>query len=440
MKKLISLIVTLTLLLSCLAFSAQAEDAVSLAGTYMLDAADLGMPIQIYLFVDESGNFTWKNKLVDGTEKGSGMIGEKDGLYVMMYSDSTPEAVKSATFTLDGQSLVFSTRIPYGSAGLNPNTEDENNIIYPVANKLVYEEYLGTYYGTYVSESMMGTVNYDIEITLMLGAHFTFTSSFSAMGEDIVYAVNGNFVIDDNGAITLTAEDFEATGAFVENYLVLSSRLSSQSPSLKEYTLDLASTADVAGVYCAAKSMEMMGLNIQANFEFAKNGTYTYTAVCDGEEPYTETGSFYTENNSFLLCSDVQDSEPVAFPFENMILTAKMRIHNDVPMSTEMLFYAPAVNGVFTAEGTDEANGGWVYISTLTLNPDGTYNIAVTCEGVECYTEEGTFTTASSMAGTSLVLTDASGFETTGIVSQENINITHAVNGALDTLGFKYTK
>jgi hypothetical protein len=94
-------------------------------------------------------------------------------------------------------------------------------------------------------------------------------------------------------------------------------------------------------------------------------------------------------------------------------------------------------NCVYTAEGEDEI--GNTYFSTLTLNPDGTYTIALDTNGAAAYDEAGTFRTAESMNGISIVLADAFGTESAGVVSN-TLNITHNVDYAFNTLGFQYEK
>lgn len=436
MKKYFALILVAAMLLCSCAYAADSNDISALAGTYVLDATALGMPIQIYLTVDAEGNFQWTNKLVNGADKGHGLVGGQDGVYVMMYSDSTADSAKSATFTMDGVNLVFSTRVPYGTAGLNLNTEDPENIIYPVAMKMVYEDMLGTYVGSYVSESMMGTVEYSIELTLSRGAKFALESSFSAMGERVVYAVNGDFTVEE-GNIVLTAADFEGVGTVTDGTIALSSRLSAQSASLKEYSLNKAVTAEVAGTYSGYKALSMMQITCNAELVLDKIGGYTYTAVVPDEETYTEQGTFTCENGVITLQNNADGAEPVIAALENEMLIAKMRIHSGVPMATEIVFYSDKVQGTFTASGA--AENGVNYVSELTLNPDATYTIAVTADGIESYTEEGTFAIAAGMAGTSLILTDSTGFDTTGMVA-DTINVTHVVNESYETLGFKYTK
>jgi hypothetical protein len=111
-----------------------------LTGTYILDATPLGMPLQIYLHIKEDDTFQWTNTQTGGDDKGNGVIGKSGDTYLLFYSDSTTETPKTATFTVKDDKLLFSTRVPYGASGFSPNTEDEDNIIYPEARKLVSEK------------------------------------------------------------------------------------------------------------------------------------------------------------------------------------------------------------------------------------------------------------------------------------------------------------
>ena len=181
MKKFLAILLMVAML--CMHLPALA-DVANLAGTYELDASPLGMPLKVYIIINEDGTFQMSNKAVDGADKGQGTIGEKDGTYVMLYNDSTNEKVKSATFTLDGKSLVFSTSVPYGAASFSPNAEEN---IYPIALLMAYDEYLGEYAGTLLAETAMGEVAYNCELKLDKGAKATFSSTFTVMGTTMTY-------------------------------------------------------------------------------------------------------------------------------------------------------------------------------------------------------------------------------------------------------------
>lgn len=430
MKKFLAIVLTLAML--CIGFTALA-DVASLAGTYELDAAPLGMPLKVYIIIHEDGTFQMSNKPVDGADKGTGTIGEKDGTYVMLYSDSTNEKVKSATFTLDGKSLVFSTAVPYGSASFAPNP-DEN--LYPTALLMAYEEYLGEYAGVLNADTAMGTVVYDVALKLDKGAKAAFSSSFTVMGTSMTYVQEGTFDIADGAFVMTTTEGNQITGTVnADGSFTVSAALSQMSSTPREVTLVPAITASYAGEYAAVKDFSMMGFNVTANLSLSKVGTYHYVSSIGDGNDYVEDGTYAVENGVITLTP--AEGEAVQGAYGAAVATLKLKISPSVPMATEMTFYGDQVQGVFTAEGSDDI--GNTYFSTLTLNPDGTYTIVLDTNGMPAYDEAGTFRTEETMAGISVVLVDAAGVESAGVVSA-TLNITHNVDYAFNTLGFQYEK
>lgn len=428
MKKTLALLLALCLMLGML--PALADD--SLEGTYVLDASPLGMPLNVYLTIDKDNNFTWSNKLEGGADKGNGMIGSDNGTYMMLYSDSTADQMKTATFTVEGQNLVFSTRIPYGAAGISPKTDDE--IILPVAKKLIYQEVLGTYVGSLSAEAPMGTIVYSLELELSLGAEYTLTSTYVVMGTKQEFVQKGSFALD-NGKLTLHAEGLSGQeGVLADGMIDLSAVLSAQSSEAKAVKLQKATTAEAAGVYAGVKDMSMMGFVAQAQMTLDAVGGYTYTATTGEGADYTESGAFTVADGKVSLLSAAEGAQAVEGALANDVLTLKMRISKDVPMATEITFYSDRVQGVFTAEGEDAA--GAAVQSTLTLNSDGTYAISVN-DGA--YTEEGTFSVSASPLGTAITLLSTAGVESAGVVA-DTINLTHNVDEAFNTLGFTYKK
>lgn len=427
MKKTLAILLSLILMLSMV--PAMAEE--SLAGTYVLDASPLGMPLNIYLIIDENNNFQWTNKLEGGADKGNGMIGSEGGVYMMLYSDSTPENMKTATFTLEGQNLVFSTRVPYGAAGVNPNTEEN---IFPIAKKMVYTDLLGLYVGSLAVEAMGSAIVYECELELALGAEYTLKSTFAMMGGEYEYVQQGNFTVE-NGEIIFTTADAEGQkGQIADGKITADLILSSMGKTPRTIELQKAITADVAGVYTGVKDMSAMGFIANTALTLDAVGGYTYSSVIEGMGEYTEQGTFTHENGVITLLSDAEGAAPVEASLATEVLTAKMKIASSVPMATEIKFFSDRIQGVFTAEGEDEA--GVAYASVLTLNADGTYAISV---NEDAYTEEGTFTVAASPMGVSITLVSTAGVESTGMVS-DSININHNIDNAYNMLGFQYEK
>lgn len=419
----------------CAVCLAGVAEGVSLAGTYQLDASSLGMPLNVYLTVDENGAFQWTNKLVDGVDKGHGKIGEQDGLYMMLYSDSTNDAVKTATFTMDGVNLLFSTKVPYGSSSFSPNMENPESPIYPVAKKLLYTEYLGEYVGSLEVEAMGSVIVYQAELTLMNGAEYAMTSRFTMGGTEYTYEQQGTFAIAD-GQLTLVCEGKDGQAGTIDgNGISIPLFLSAMASSPRQIELKKAVTAEVAGVYTGVKDLSAMGVYARTELVLDAVGGFTYVSRIEGEEDFTLAGTFTVDGETVTLCPE--GGEAVECALANDVLTAKLRINAAVPMATTITFYRDVVQGVFTAAGED-ANGSAV-AGTLTLNPDGTYAIAVEMDGMVAYEEEGTFVTEPSMLGVSLVLTATDGTVSTGMVD-DTININHNVDYSFNVLGFKYAK
>jgi len=425
MKKMLALIVSLCLLLS--AVPALAE--VNLAGTYVLDASPLGMPMKMYLIIDEANHFQWTNKLEGGVDKGNGEIGSKDGTYVMKYSDSTNENLKMATFTVEKGALVFSTRVPYGAAGISPNTEEN---LFPTAKKLVAEEALGLYVGSHQVEAMGSVITYEYELELMVGAEYILTSKYAVMGMNQEYVQQGVFELAD-GEIILNADALpEQKGTWQDGVINVNAYVSAQSKAGANITLKKATTAEAAGVYTGVKDMSAMGFYANATLKLDAVGGYTYESVIDGEA-YTEKGTFTHEGTKVVLQSDAEGAAAVEGTLEAKVLNIKMKISPAVPMSTLIPFYHENIQGTFTCEGEDEL--GIPHYSTLVLNPDGTYSLNVD----DMYFEDGTFKAAVSPLGVALTLVSPDGLESTGMVS-DTINITHNIDYSYNTLGFTYAK
>jgi uncharacterized lipoprotein NlpE involved in copper resistance len=412
-----------------------------IAATYLIDATPLGMPLQVYLTIKEDGTFQLSNKLEGGDDKGSGKVGKSGDTYMLLYSDSTTESPKTSTFTVKGKQLVFSTKLFYGSSGFAPDTTDEQNPIYPTAKAMAYGDYLGEYVGTVETQAMNSTLTYSITLTLSYGAEYTLESVFTVMGEEQVYTQTGTFAID-GGKITVTPKDGEATEGTIssDKTIAIQSLVSAQGKEKKDLTLKPATTPDQAGTYTGIKTLNMgaMSMVADATLKLDKQGGYTYVAKMEGEEDYTEKGTFTVDGAKLTFKSDAEGAEAVEGKLENDVLTCKFKISNDVPMATEIAFYSDRIQGTFTAETTDGDTAG--YKSELTLNADGTYAITVTKDGAETYAEKGTFEAAGSPMGVTLTLTNEKGGTVSGVVSAESINVNHAVDAAATEAGFQYKK
>ena len=425
MKKMLALVLSLLMMLGAVPVMAE----VNLAGSYVLDASPLGMPMKMYLTIDGNNNFQWSNKLEGGVDKGNGTIGSQDNTYVMLYSDSTNDNLKMATFTVENGALVFSTRVPYGSAGISPNTEEN---LFPTAKKLVAEEALGLYVGSHQVAAMGSVIAYEYELELKVGAEYILTSQYTVMGQAQEYVQQGTFSLVE-GELILNADRLpEQKGAYADGVIAVNAYVSAQSKAGTNITLKKATTAEAAGVYTGVKDMSAMGFYANATLKLDAVGGYTYESVIDGEA-YTEKGSFTHEGTKVVLQSEAEGAAPVEGTLGAKVLTIKMKISSAVPMATLIPFYHENIQGTFTSEGEDEL--GIPHYSTLVLNADGTYSLNVD----DMYFEDGTFAVAASPMGVSLSLIAPDGLESAGVVS-DTINITHNIDYSYNTLGFTYAK
>ena len=406
------------------------EKVKALAGAYAVDITDLGMPLSFYLVISEDGTFQLTNQVTDGevsgAVKGSGKVGESDGVYMLVYDDSTAEASKTATFQVENGNLVFTQNLPYGSSNISANLEGPEPI-YPTAKSMAYSEYLGVYAGSFAKnvEAMGASIDYDYSLELTYGAEYTFTSSFTVMGEAQIYAQSGVFAVD-NGKLTLTAADGAAyEGAIsADGEIAITLPLSAMSKEGDAITMQPATTADYAGSYYGIKAMAMgpMTMNINASLKLDMLGGYSYTAGMEGEEPYAETGTYAPNADGTLtFTADADGAEPQTGTLSSSdCLTASFRINAAVPNATEIVFYSGRVQGTFSAE---EAEGQGA-VGTLTLNPDGTYHFTLD-QGGTVTEEDGTFTVGAGMAGAAVELTSASGSLSSGSVSDDGINLNY---------------
>ena len=420
------------------------DAAKDIAGDYILDATPLGMPLQIYLNVGEDGSFRLSNQLTDGQDKGSGKIGKNGDTYMLLFSDSTTESPKTATFTVEGKQLVFSTKLPYGTSGFAPNTEDPENPIYPTAKAIAYKDVLGDYVGSHEETiaAMNATLTYSYTLTLSYGAEYTFVSEYTVMGQPQTYTQTGTFTVDgEKLSLTAKGESTAETGTITADKTITTKMLvSAQGKEKKDVTLKPATTGAYAGTYAGRKTMSMgMSMTADVSLVLDKLGGYTYTAKIAGEDgEYTESGTFAVDGTAITFTSSAEGAEPISGTLENDVVKAKFRISSAVPMATDLVFYSGRIQGTFTDTSTDGEHAG--YTSTLVLSPDASYTITVVKDGKETYTEKGTFETAASPMGVSLVLKSEKG-EISGVVSDASININHPVStGDTTAVGFQYGK
>ena len=78
----------------------EAPVEVSIAGDYQIDITNLGMPLIFYMRINEDNSFQLSPDRGFTQDRGHGTIGSSAGIYLMIYSTSTPDEPKTTTFEL----------------------------------------------------------------------------------------------------------------------------------------------------------------------------------------------------------------------------------------------------------------------------------------------------------------------------------------------------
>lgn len=394
------------------------KDYSNIAGEYLLDASNLGMPMKWYIKVTADGKFVISTARDYATVKGEGTIGSKDGTYMFMYSDSTTESPKTATFTMQDKNMVFSTSIPIGAASVSPNLEEND---YPVAKIIAYEDLQGSYLGEFEKAAMGSSVVYNYELTLGNGMEYTFTSSFNMMGETSTRTENGTFAVDGT-KITFTAKtvDGEAVsgtavdGTVVDQTIQAAFKLSTMAAEAQEIEARLGVYAEQAGVYTAIYEGALGDLNLSQEVKLKLDafGGYqlaAYTAGVSSIIDYTEEGTYTLSGDKFTFTST--GGATTEGTLKNYVMSAKFAITQTVPTAVDLSFYAQEVSGTFTSVITSDDNGK-TYAATLELRGDS-FTLTVTEQDAinPAYIAKGTFVIEKAML-CSVVLT------TTEVIAQ----------------------
>ena len=378
-----------------------------IAGEYLLDATNLGMPIKRYVKVSADGKFVIGTDRTYTSLKGDGTVGNSGDTYMFLYSDSTNEAPKTATFKFEGVNMVFSTSVPIGTASISPNAETGE---VPVAKKLVHEDLLGTYAGSYDKVSAMGTVPYTFELVLGYGLEYSFSSSFSMMGTSMTLTESGTFAVNGE-KITFTAtekageavaEPAAVEGTIVDKKITAAFKLSAMASAAETVEMNFATYADIAGTYTGVVSLMGGMATYDAELTLDAFGGYTYKTTDNGQVQYSEEGTFAVADGKLMLTSSAEGATAVEAALNDFTIVASLKVSSMVPMATSITFYSEAVSGQFTATATTEA--GVAYMAFLLLEGN-TYKLAVgQDEDHIVYACEGTFEIKTGMVN-SLVLT-----------------------------------
>ncbi len=432
----------------------------NIAGEYYLDAAELGMPMAWYVKITADGNFTIANKRdysVAANIKGEGTIGEKDGTYMFLYKDSTPDAPKSATFTVDkGGNLVFSTAVPIGAATISPKVEGDVTTN-PIAKIIGAEEHLGTYMGEYLKSSpMAGDVLYSYELTLDYGYAYKFVSSFEMGGESYVWTETGIFAVDGT-KITFTADSEGATpaeGTIADKKITAAFRLSMMGKTPQEVTAELAPYADVAGQYSThyVKDMSAMGMGVMDYTAFLTlkgNGDYSYICYKTADlsaTPYTESGKFTMDGTAISFTAEGATTA-ISGTLENYTISGadlKFAVSSMGGGKPALTFYAECAQGVFNAKASTEGDTPVEYAAILRVfGNEFSINVSKVADGAAVYELKGTFVIEKSMGAVTMNMTATSEnpiiATAQAAVSKDGINIELPFDANDSTkLGFQF--
>lgn len=398
------------------------DEKFELHGDYAIDLTDLGMALTFYLRIDEDSKFILSANRQFASDRGSGTIGELDGTYLMIYSDSTPEKSKTATFERIGHNLIFRTPLPYGSANISFEAVDSDNpeiIHHLMANKYVYEEY----YDTYLGFSSEDGVDYEYVLNLGPGARYHYVSTHDSLGETVQYEERGTFrVTGQNFGLTPQGE-MELWGAITDDGGLELSVKSSAISDREERLLRVATTAKHAGNWYAQQSID--NGEAQAALELDYFGGYTFTSIYN-DVKHVEQGAFEATNGTMTFTPSGDQSTPIVGTKANYTLNATFDL-SDTVKNVEWHFYDAAIQGEFSG-GTmvNEA-----YLATLTMNADGSFELVIVDQendNLELMRQNGTFNISAGPMAHMVTLT-APASVSAGEIWPTGLNLTFEIDG-----------
>lgn len=256
---------------------------------------------------------------------------------------------------------------------------------------------------------MGSPIVYNFSIDLSIGNEYTFTSSV-VMGENTLTLVEtGAFDVKD-GKIAFTAATVDGKavetpatveGSIADKTIKAAFKLSSMAKTPDDIEAKFGTYADIAGTYTGVytKAMGPMTLNYGVTINIDAFGGYKYAAVDSAtkEIAYEEEGTYTYADGKFAFTSNKEGAAANEGKLENFVLTAKLPISSQVPMTPELSFYAEEVSGLFTATGEDGDNKYGAAINLYANN----FRIAVAKEdGTICYVAVGTFEIKKAMMTT----------------------------------------
>ncbi len=384
------------------------EETFELHGDYAIDITNLGMALKFYLRIAEDNSFVLSANRQFSDNRGSGTIGEMSGTYLMIYSDSTPESSKTATFERVGPNLVFRSTLPYGTAKISFEKEDDENpeIVYNLtADKYVYEEY----YDTYLGFDHVDGVDYNYVLELGAGAKYKLTSRYNEGEETAAFIEMGSFRIGAGG-ILITPESEEELAGSIAGDGALEIAVRSIATSDRVNTVfRVATTAEHVGTWYAQDEA-----GTSASLELDYFGGYLFSS----SNAYTEEGAFEVSQGTITFTQEGQ--EPITGTKGGYMLQASFA-------SQPWIFYDAAIQGEFTG-GTmvNEA-----FRANLELRANGSFSLEIVDEENETalVDEVGLFTIAAGPMAFMVTLTSDQETVRVGQIWPTGLNMTFDIGG-----------
>lgn len=394
-----------------------------LAGEYEIDITNLGMPLVFYLRIDTEGNFELSSSRDYDVDKGNGTVGQSGDTYMLIYSDSTPDEPKTATFTVENDNLHFSTTLPYGASNINYMREDDDDpeiIYYLVARIYMYEDYHGQYAGGHSVVAMGSSVDYEYTMTLKPGKEYDFLSTFEMGGTVYEFTEKGTYAIEDDVFTIVPEGQEEVVGSINPDGSLTIGVQASQMGSREERDLRVTTTSEYAGTYYGYSTAAMGGMTMydtEGTLVLDQFGGYHYTAVDALSGEVEETGTYSVEGTEITYVPDDEEEDPFTGTIENLVVTATFYKSAEGGMRGELTFYSSTVQGEFTGISTVEEVQ---YDAVLDLASDGTFTLVISDTEGEILNTAGDFSVVKTMM--LMVVLDSPEGTFNCVVSQTGLN------------------
>jgi len=413
------------------------------AGDYEIDITNLGMPLVIYLRIDEDANFMLQTNRAFDDPRDTGTVrevedAEDEDTYLMVYDETDNDELRTATFRVEDGNLRFLTRMPYGTSNIAYEAEDPHDpeiTHYLWGMSFRHEEHFGVYGGSHTVMAMGSEIEYIYTLELLPGLRYRFASVFEMGGAIHDHTEEGSFSIADD-MFSLTPEGDSVVEGTIDNGTIEVPIQPSAMAEREMRTLTLTTHAEYAGVYLGQWLFEMMGTvmgDTEAFLILDAFGNYTYMGtdnLADGEDNvFEENGTYDVDTGEGTITFTPEEGEERVGTYENgYIFNAEFHASKAQPDNLyEFVFYADAIQGEFTAEGEIEETE---YSVTLILEATGAYMLTILADGDEFHTEEGTIgVTVGMMDMLQLTPAEADDVLHSGPISPAGLNLTFDIDG-----------